>query len=159
MPETKVPESRQLGEAFRNIRVCVDSYEESRMSGRFFHPGLGAGGCRFQSLASLLVHVEDLLDKTEYPQSFTARRTFQPLSPAVLCKAGDDLCQMGKKATFLVRILFRQHTSWQGSITWVEGRGKQNFRSVLELILLMDSALAVRPLQEQAEQRGEGNTP
>ena len=49
--------------------------------------------------------------------------------------------QKGKKATFLIRILFRQHASWQGSVTWLEGGGEQTFRSVMELIHLMDSAL------------------
>ena len=31
--------------------------------------------------------------------------------------------------------------NWQGSVTWVEGKREQSFRSVLELILLIDSAL------------------
>ena len=49
--------------------------------------------------------------------------------------------QRGEAATFALRILFRQNASWQGSITWLEGEAEQSFRSVLELILLMDSAL------------------
>jgi len=37
--------------------------------------------------------------------------------------------------------MFRQHASWQGGVLWVEGKAEQSFRSALELILLMDSAL------------------
>ena len=47
----------------------------------------------------------------------------------------------GKLATFYVRILFRQNASWQGSVAWLEGGSEQRFRSVLELLLLLDSAL------------------
>jgi hypothetical protein len=38
-------------------------------------------------------------------------------------------------------VLFRQNASWQGSITWMEGKQEQSFRSALELIFLMNSAL------------------
>ena len=47
----------------------------------------------------------------------------------------------GKIATFAIKILFRQNTSWQGSILWLEWGEEQSFRSVLELIYLMDNAL------------------
>ena len=40
-----------------------------------------------------------------------------------------------------MRILFRQNASWQGSVTWLEGGRDESFRSVLELLLLMHSAL------------------
>ena len=47
-----------------------------------------------------------------------------------------------QRMTVKVSILpSRQHTSWQGVITWMEERMEQSFRSVMELILLMDSAL------------------
>ena len=46
----------------------------------------------------------------------------------------------GDVATFAVRVLFRQNASWQGSILWVEGDREESFRSVLELIFLLDSA-------------------
>lgn len=47
----------------------------------------------------------------------------------------------GKESTFLIRILFRQHSTWQGVIYWRENGEKQAFRSFMELILLMVSAL------------------
>jgi hypothetical protein len=40
-----------------------------------------------------------------------------------------------------VRVLFRQNASWQGSLTWLEEGKEESFRSVLELLLLMHSAL------------------
>lgn len=47
----------------------------------------------------------------------------------------------GAVATFSMRILFRQNSSWQGSLTWIEGNQEEYFRSVLELIVLMENAL------------------
>jgi len=41
---------------------------------------------------------------------------------------------------FLVTIRSQENQSWQGTITWVEGNQKVNFRSTLELVRLMDSA-------------------
>lgn len=44
--------------------------------------------------------------------------------------------------SFVVEIKSQENHTWQGTITWVEGKKKKNFRSALELIRLMDSALA-----------------
>lgn len=44
-------------------------------------------------------------------------------------------------AVFLLEIQHRQNATWQGSITWVDRQNKQYFRSALELIKLIDSAL------------------
>lgn len=47
----------------------------------------------------------------------------------------------GKESTFLIKILFKQHSTWQGVIFWRESGEKQAFRSFMELVLLMVSAL------------------
>lgn len=46
-----------------------------------------------------------------------------------------------KKKTFIVDILDCQNDTWQGSLSWVQGNQKKNFRSALELIKLMDSVI------------------
>ena len=43
--------------------------------------------------------------------------------------------------TFLVKIVNKQNSTWQGSITWMEEQKTQNFRSALELIKLIDGVL------------------
>lgn len=43
--------------------------------------------------------------------------------------------------SFVVEVKSCENHTWQGTITWVEGQKKENFRSALELIRLMDSAL------------------
>ena len=52
----------------------------------------------------------------------------------------------------MVRILNTQNATWQGTVTWTDGRRTESFRSALELIRLIDSTLL-----EQEE--GEGGPP
>ncbi len=54
----------------------------------------------------------------------------------------------GKRDTFVVRVLCRQNNTWQGEVLWAEQNEKQYFRSALELMELMDSAIE--------EEEGEG---
>lgn len=48
---------------------------------------------------------------------------------------------VGRKASFIVRVTSRQNATWQGSISWTEKGVTKHFRSALELIKLIDSAL------------------
>ena len=45
------------------------------------------------------------------------------------------------RATFVVRVLFRENATWQGTVTWKEKRRQVNFRSFMELLLLMYEAV------------------
>lgn len=56
-----------------------------------------------------------------------------------------------ERAIFVLEIRHRQNSTWQGSITWVERQNKQYFRSALELIKLIDSAL-----EQSVENKREG---
>ena len=137
-------QNKRWGNAYRQTVVCVDTYRDGIPTGRFYNPYFPEGKA-FSSLTRFLTGMEDALDEMQFPQSFAAVRTF--LVPGEREQApppGAECVRSGALATFAVRILFRQNASWQGSITWLEGEVEQSFRSVLELILLMDSALAER---------------
>ncbi|MBQ9153471.1 MAG: hypothetical protein IJ130_06635 [Solobacterium sp.] len=47
----------------------------------------------------------------------------------------------GDLGTFIIRVQQRQNSSWQGRITWVEENKTMNFRSMWEMVKLIDSAL------------------
>ena len=49
--------------------------------------------------------------------------------------------QVGRKASFIVRVTSRQNATWQGSISWTERGITKHFRSALELLKLIASAL------------------
>ena len=48
---------------------------------------------------------------------------------------------MGNRQTFLVHIVENQNATWQGDVTWLDEEKKESFRSLLELIKLMDMAV------------------
>ncbi len=46
-----------------------------------------------------------------------------------------------KNNSFLIVVRDNQQETWQGTIEWVEQNRKESFRSALEMIKLIDSAL------------------
>lgn len=122
--------------------VCIESYENGVPIGRYYNPYL-PGGQAFQSMTQFLLEMEKTLDIMVFPKAFTVTRTFAPVPEY---EGGPSVPEYnpGKLATFALRILFRQNASWQGSVTWLEGRQEQSFRSVLELIFLLDNALGYK---------------
>lgn len=55
-------------------------------------------------------------------------------------KVEDSLPNISE-SSFLVRVRYRQNASWQGMIQWLDGKKTRNFRSFLEMVLLMQEAL------------------
>ena len=43
--------------------------------------------------------------------------------------------------TFVIKVMNTQNATWQGTVTWTDGKRTEPFRSALELIKLIDSAL------------------
>lgn len=128
------------GEPYRTSMICIDQYRQGILSGRFYHPYLQSGQ-HFHSLMELLLQMESVLEQMQFPQSFTDRRDGLRTDRISLWTESDADAKPGKTATFTVRILFRQNASWQGTISWLNHQQENHFRSVLELILLMHSAL------------------
>ena len=133
--------TRAWGAEYRITTVCIDSYENGELKGRFYNPYL-SGGHSFQSVTQFLLRMEQALDAMDFPKAFTVTRSFA-LLPEHQTGPPEWDYRPGERATFIVRVLFRRNASWQGSVTWMEGRQEQSFRSVLELILLMDNALSM----------------
>ena len=122
----------------RKLTVCIDSYEDGVMKGRIFDADQTVT-C-FGSLVQFLQAVEAVLENQQIPQSYTSLRKFSELLQAGE-KGSSGQNRNGSKATFSLQVLFRQHSSWQGVIVWRERKKEESFRSVLELVMLMDSAL------------------
>lgn len=131
--------TRIWGEEFRTTILCVDCYEQEILNGRLYNPNQPEG-IQFLSTVQFLRGMEKNLDEMKYPQAFTAARSFSD-PPQQESSPPEAAPQVGNLATFKLHILFRQNASWQGSITWLEGKQEESFRSVLELIHLLHSAL------------------
>lgn len=57
--------------------------------------------------------------------------------------------------TFIVKVMRNENSTWQGSITWADKSETKFFRSALELLHLMDSAIETDVLREREENIGE----
>lgn len=129
-------------ELYKTSLISIDSYENRVLTGRIFNPFLDAH-IPFHSTMEFLREMDALLGELQFPQSFFENREFRPvheLSPKTAVPVSDS-AQKGALATFSLRIMFRQNSSWQGALTWMDGKLEETFRSALELLLLIDSAL------------------
>lgn len=120
--------------------VCIDTYNDGILTGRIYNSRFGEAES-FRSTIGFLTRMEQLLAIENSPQPFNAVRTFVPVISLLPDPPALTSPRVGKLATMELHILFRQNASWQGSIRWLEEKQEQHFRSVLELILLIDSAL------------------
>jgi hypothetical protein len=88
--------------------------------------------------------MEDLLDQMRLPQAFVAGRSFDRRRPEEWepeVQGETPVSRQGRQGTFAVHILFRRNASWQGRVTWLEQNRVEHFRSALELLMLIRSAL------------------
>ena len=115
--------------SYKFFTVCIDDYQADVPVGTLHHSSLPRGE-GFLSLSQLIFKIQQILDSLP---NFSPPTSDPPVSP---------IPPEGKCATFLIRVLFQENASWQGSILWLEGRRDSSFRSVLELSLLMHSALS-----------------
>ena len=130
---------RAQGNEYRTTLVCVDDRQDGRFSGRLYNP-YWEGSVSFSSVMEFLSRMEEMLDQMQFPQSFTAKRSFGGVPEHGIAAPSPMDAQSGKVATFYLKVLFRQNASWQGTVRWAETGQEESFRSVLELLLLMDSA-------------------
>ena len=126
---------------FRTSVICIDSYKDRVLSGRINNEYYSEG-VAFHSVMEFLLSMEYVLEEMNWAQSFSGRRVFQNGSERIAPELSSEHIKEGKLATLSLRILFRQNASWQGTLYWHEKKQGESFRSVLELLTLMDSALS-----------------
>lgn len=130
-------------------RICIDVYNEGEMQGRLYHTNREEP-LTFHNVIALLKILGNLFDSYDFPQVSMKARSFkgpqvlemkQVIEEAINSNPNQHARNMirGKLSTFWVKVLFRQNATWQGSIKWVEEGKEINFRSALELIMILDS--------------------
>lgn len=133
-------QARMTANEYHSIMVCVDGYDQHILRGRLYNPFL-QGAMHFTGLMEFLLAVEHLLDEMNFPQPFAQVRSFRPQEKERGEIRRDNLEQRGEKGTFVMKVIFRQNASWQGTVLWLEANREESFRSVLEFALLLNSAL------------------
>jgi len=125
------------------LRVCVDSVEEGRMSGKVYSMRLSSP-IEFSDINDFILKVEGVLDAQNYPQAFQTKRMFKETPAASSPYISNDSSELldektvnetsGKLMTFSVLITSRLNTSWQGLIDRLDGSDKLAFNSDLQFI-------------------------
>ncbi len=144
-------------------RICIDEYQDGRMRGRLYN-NYYAEPIVFANVIQLLKKMEAIFDSFEHPQKTMEPRKFGDKGRNPEKIIGQDALMQrkpqeanGKVATFHVRVIFRKNASWQGIVCWVDGEKRENFRSVLELLMLMDEAIESRKIKNAENWTGEGD--
>lgn len=130
--------------------ICVDDVVDCDMVGRLYNMYMPEP-VGFTSVFGFVGVLDKFFDEMDFPSPYCEDRSFKP-KPATSKKIEKEVQQympedifaneQGKKATFVVQVQFRQNATWQGTITWTDEKKAQRFRSTLEMIKLMDDALA-----------------
>ncbi len=118
------------------LLVGISSYRNRNPEGVFYSINGETEGTAFSSFPELLFGIEKLIDETDGPQRSEEPRSFVNVGRRKSADSHTTLI-----ATFRLMVLFRQHTTWQGMLIWEDKGLEAQFRSVLEFIRFMDSAL------------------
>ena len=132
--------------------ICINRCEGNRISGKFRHLYIDRG-IPFDSLWALIRSADQLMDRLKIPQAMTKQRSFRETGsrdaeifsspPALLDRPWLENCR-GRHATLFLFVRYRQNSSWQGEVIWLEKQRTVSFRSVLELLYLIGEAAGDR---------------
>ena len=130
------------------VVLCVNGSNEGDLSGVFYH-SYSTEAVPFSGIGQMVLRMEKLYDYLRFPYPGTNSRTFGEEKKLTRMTEerkkimSDDalLSKHGDIGTFIVRVQHRQNSSWQGRITWMEEDKTVQFRSVWEMIKLIESAV------------------
>ena len=139
------------------IVLCINEKKENTFSGLLYHSySTEAEG--FHNIEEMTGLMEELYDELQYPHPGTNRRSFRPDNTQTSRSKQERnrimsdeklLSKHGDIGTFIVRVQHRQNSSWQGRLTWMEQNQTLNFRSIWEMIKLIESAMDTVSVQEE----------
>ncbi len=133
------------------VVLCVDREpRHGLLGGRLYH-GYHDGPVEVTSFLEMTQIMEHLFNELQFPRAGLKDRSFIEED----AKAGDGrkkekerimsdkelLMQRGELGTFIIRVQQRQAGTWQGRVTWVDQNKSIRFRSIFELIKLIESGI------------------
>ena len=141
-----------IGIAAPNLMViCIDGANGVNEPGRLYSC-YSREPDRFEDQYQLLLLMEQVMEKINYPQSSVALRQYgkkegkkEPVAyamrerPAKVMEQTELLEYRGGQATYAVRVQYRQNATWQGELVWLEHNEARSFTSELEMLKLIDS--------------------
>ncbi len=130
------------------VIVCVDGLNSKGCNGRFYH-SYQEEPVQFGGLGEMIFRMEEFYDSLNFPRRARNERFFREEPRENTQQEGKEkvmadnelLGHRGKQETFIVRVQHRQNNTWQGRITWADKNKTLNFRSIWEMVHLMENAL------------------
>ena len=128
------------------IVLCINDMDERGCIGKFYH-AYSKKPVSFESLGEMLFKMESFFDRLDFPRRgnnarhFTETVSIQKAYKEKIMSDKELLEKHGQQQTFIVRVQHRQNNTWQGQITWAEKNKKLNFRSIWEMVHMMENAL------------------
>ncbi len=154
-----IASQRTIPEDMRTSIIRIHSYRDKNPEGTLYNLYYGEE-IAFANLTRLLLLMEDMMDEMGSPQASVRSRRFgrdlKHRERASIAQQQLPRPEQEVIATFYVKVLFRQGASWQGKLRWADAKEEQTFRSALELVKLMDSALPQPQVCPQDEPREAG---
>ncbi len=148
-----------FGNPVARVLVCIHQVQSGEPTGEYATLYMEKPAA-FSGIIEMINGLDAYFDEMDFPQAYNRYRTFDDASQPSVPAGGKEPVQKldeqifttktGGKATFVLQVLFRQNSTWQGAITWTEQQKTQRFRSTLELIKLMDSAMAANELEAES---------
>lgn len=142
-----IAEQGRVPNKYSETVVYLDRGEAHDFSGYLEHPAQ-QGVWRFDDVVTLIALHERIFSEADYPQptyelrklkeTQNREKEWSDLDSKMVNK---DEVLRDEKPTFIINVQYRQNASWQGTVRWVEGDVEKRFRSMLELIKLMDSVV------------------
>ena len=131
-----------------SIVLAVDDKDIRGIQGRVYH-AYSEEAIPIACFEEVIRIAENLFNDLGYPQMTTNDREFGGSSYSYrkkeeMVRVMDDKTlfeQRGDLGTFTIRVQHRQHSSWQGKVTWMEKNETVCFRSALELMKMIDNVL------------------
>ena len=120
--------------------ICVNSYAGREPKGVVYSAFIGKGK-EFRSTMDMLDLISQLING--FNEDKTVMRNFGVEIETSAWEQAPfvEKRSAGDAATFKLDIIFRQGNDWQGKIHWLEEDKEECFRSGLEMLRLIDSAL------------------
>lgn len=137
------------------ICICVDQAQRGDYTGKLWNQ-YEDDFLDYRDSVDMVQKMDRFYDQWDFPQRTTDVRTFKKgkgrktaarISPVRGRRERPHMNsdrvweKRGDEGTFIVHVKYRQNSTWQGEVVWVENNERQYFRSALELLKLIDGAM------------------
>ena len=141
------------------VIICVDNNDAHILRGRLYH-SYTKEALSFENAGQMSFIMEELYDSLNFPHPGTNKRLFAAENKTInrlterdkIMTDDELLSKHGDIGTFIVRVQHRQNSSWQGRITWMEQDSTLYFRSIWEMIKLIENAVDTVSHQESGDE-------